>query len=68
VSGDVFVSAPAGGDAYLLSRALHDCDDGDAGRILATCRSAMAPGVRKGDTCVVDQKGLFMRRADRDSV
>jgi hypothetical protein len=46
VPGDFFVSVPAGGDAYLLSRVLHDWDDGDAGRILATCRSAMEPGVR----------------------
>jgi hypothetical protein len=46
VPGDFFVSVPAGGDAYLLSRVLHDWDDGDAGRILATCRSAMGPGAR----------------------
>jgi O-methyltransferase domain len=46
VPGDFFVTVPAGGDAYLLSRVLHDWDDGDAARILATCRSAMEPGVR----------------------
>ena len=46
VAGDFFVSVPAGGDAYLLSRVLHDWEDRDAGRILATCRSAMEPGVR----------------------
>jgi hypothetical protein len=46
VPGDFFVSVPAGGDAYLLSRVLHDWDDGDARRILATCRSEMEPGVR----------------------
>ena len=46
VPGDFFVSVPAGGDAYLLSRVLHDWDDDDAGRILATCRSAMETGVR----------------------
>jgi hypothetical protein len=46
VPGDFFVTVPAGGDAYLLSRVLHDWDDDDARRILATCRSAMAPGVR----------------------
>ena len=44
--GDFFVTVPAGGDAYLLSRVLHDWDDGDAGRIQATCRSAMERGVR----------------------
>ena len=32
---------PAGADAYLLSRVLHDWDDDDAVRILATCRAAM---------------------------
>jgi len=46
VPGDFFETVPAGGDAYLLSRVLHDWDDSDAGRILATCRSAMEPGVR----------------------
>ena len=46
VPGDFFVTVPAGGDAYLLSRVLHDWDDGDAERILATCRSAIEPGVR----------------------
>ena len=46
VPGDFFLSVPAGGDAYVLSRVLHDWEDRDAGRILATCRSAMEPGVR----------------------
>jgi hypothetical protein len=44
--GDFFASVPAGGDAYLLSRVLHDWNDADAGRILANCRAAMAPGAR----------------------
>lgn len=46
VQGDFFASVPAGGDAYLLSRVLHDWNEGDAGRILANCRAAMAPGAR----------------------
>jgi len=46
VPGDFFVSVPAGGDAYLLSRVLHDWNDRDAARILANCRAAMAPGTR----------------------
>jgi ubiquinone/menaquinone biosynthesis C-methylase UbiE len=46
VAGDFFAEVPAGGDAYVLSRVLHDWDDADAGRILATCRRAMAPGSR----------------------
>jgi hypothetical protein len=40
VAGDFFTSVPAGADAYLLSRVLHDWADAEARR-LATCRSAM---------------------------
>ena len=46
VAGDFFVSVPANADAYVLSRVLHDWDDVDAGRILATCRHAMRPDSR----------------------
>ena len=46
VAGDFFAAVPAGADAYLLSRVLHDWDDVDAGRILATCRAAMPAGAR----------------------
>ena len=41
VGGDFFDSVPVGADAYLLSRVLHDWNDVDAGRILASCRRAM---------------------------
>jgi O-methyltransferase domain/Dimerisation domain len=41
VAGDFFVSLPPGADAYLLSRVIHDWDDGDALRILATFRESM---------------------------
>jgi hypothetical protein len=41
VVGDFFASVPAGGDAYVLSRILHDWEDADALRILAACRAAM---------------------------
>ena len=41
VGGDFFEEAPAGGDAYLMSRVLHEWDDDDATRILTTCRQAM---------------------------
>jgi hypothetical protein len=41
VAADFFETVPAGADAYLLSRVIHDWDDADARRILATCRQAM---------------------------
>ncbi|HTM23480.1 MAG TPA: methyltransferase [Kofleriaceae bacterium] len=44
VAGDFFAAVPPGGDAYLLSSVLHNWNDADAARILAACRSAMAPG------------------------
>ena len=46
VGGDFFSDLPAGADAYLLSRVVHDWDDADAGRILATCHRAMPEGSR----------------------
>jgi hypothetical protein len=42
VGGDFFAAVPRGGDAYLLSRVIHDWDDEAAHRILTTCHSAMA--------------------------
>jgi spermidine synthase len=44
--GDFFASVPTGGDAYLLSRVIHDWDDADARDILRRCREAMAPYAR----------------------
>jgi hypothetical protein len=41
VPGDFFASLPPGGDAYLLSRVLHDWDDDAALKIIARCREAM---------------------------
>jgi len=41
VAGDMFVSVPEGGDAYILESILHDWDDGRAVAILRTCRAAM---------------------------
>jgi hypothetical protein len=41
VGGDFFASAPAGGDAYILKRVLHDWDDERAGAILRNCHRAM---------------------------
>jgi hypothetical protein len=43
VGGDFFTAVPGGADAYLLSRILHDWDDGDALRVLRACRAAMRP-------------------------
>jgi precorrin-6B methylase 2 len=46
VAADFFSSVPPGGDAYLLSRILHDWNDRDAARILRACRAAMPPDAR----------------------
>jgi hypothetical protein len=46
VAGDFFGSVPRGGDAYLLSRVIHDWDDADAHKILATCAAAMTGASR----------------------
>ena len=62
VAGDFFDEVPAGGDAYLLARILHDWDDAAALKILNRCRAAMTPGSR---LLVVD--ALLPERADRDA-
>jgi hypothetical protein len=41
IVADFFTTVPAGADAYLLSRIIHDWDDTDARRILNSCRGAM---------------------------
>jgi hypothetical protein len=41
VAGDFFRTVPAGGDAYLLSRVIHNWDDESAIRILANCCAAL---------------------------
>lgn len=46
VAADFFGFVPAGADAYLLSRILHDWNDVDATRILRICHAAMPPGAR----------------------
>lgn len=43
---DFFDSLPADGNAYLLKQVLHDWDDEDAARILATCQRSMGAGAR----------------------
>ena len=46
VAADFFVSAPAGGDAYVLSQIICDWPDEEALAILRVCHQAMAPGAR----------------------
>lgn len=44
--GDFFASVPAGGDAYILKRILHDWSDPQCLRILRCCRAAMSAQAR----------------------
>jgi ubiquinone/menaquinone biosynthesis C-methylase UbiE len=47
VTGDVFTTpAPEGGDVYLIRHLMHDYDDDDCVRILASVRRAMKPDAR----------------------
>lgn len=46
VAGDFFESVPAGGDAYVIKSVVHDWDDHDASRLLATCRRAIGKDAR----------------------
>jgi O-methyltransferase domain len=64
VGGDFFAGVPAGADAYVLSRVLHDWTDRDARRVLATCRAAMGPGSR----LLVVEAILPERAADQPAV
>ena len=41
VEGDFFASVPSGGDAYTLSRVIHDWDDARSVAILKNCHRAM---------------------------
>ena len=44
ISGDFFVSVPAGADTYILSRVIHDWDDQKTIVILKAVRRAIVPG------------------------
>jgi hypothetical protein len=46
VAGDFFATVPSGGDAYVLSRVIHDWDDQMAIAILSNCRRAMADSAK----------------------
>jgi ubiquinone/menaquinone biosynthesis C-methylase UbiE len=44
IAGDFFEAVPPDGDAYVLSRVIHDWDDEAAVRILTNCRQVMGQG------------------------
>jgi hypothetical protein len=46
VGADMFQSVPAGGDAYILKRILHDWGDTESTRILRSCRRAITANGR----------------------
>jgi ubiquinone/menaquinone biosynthesis C-methylase UbiE len=56
VEGDFFEGVPAGGDAYLLLRILHDWEDDQVIRLLKNCRQVMQ----------AQQKLLILERSMND--
>jgi len=46
IGGDMFEQVPSGGDAYMLSRIIHDWDDEQSVAILKNCRRVMGPRAR----------------------
>jgi hypothetical protein len=46
VDGDMFAQVPDGGDAYVLSRVIHDWDDERSIAILTQCRRVIEPHAR----------------------
>ena len=46
MGGDFFDAVPAGGNAYILSRIIHDWDDEHSITILKNCRRVMASGAK----------------------
>ena len=61
VATDMFASVPAGGDAYVLKRILHDWSDAESSRILRNCRRAIAP---HGKLLVMDAVVMPSNRPD----
>lgn len=45
-SGDMFVSVPAGADAYMMKHIIHDWPDEDCIKLLKACRKGLNPGGR----------------------
>ncbi|MGH2480768.1 MAG: methyltransferase, partial [Ktedonobacteraceae bacterium] len=43
IAGDFFTTVPEGGDAYILRKVIHGCDNEDAVKLLRKCRQAMKP-------------------------
>ena len=64
VCGDFMRAVPEGGDLYLLRQVLHDWDDARSRKILANCRSAMAPGA---SLVIIDIVRSEQRGAAKDS-
>ena len=62
VGGDFFAEVPAGADGYMLRWVLHNWDDEDCVRLLASCRRAIAPA---GRLLVIEE--LMPERVDRSS-
>lgn len=60
VDGDMLRAVPPGGDAYVLSRVIHDWADEQAVTILRNCRRAMTPESR---LLVIER--LLPERVDR---
>lgn len=46
VEGDMFSAVPAGADAYIMKRIIHDWSDEMAGKILSACRAGVNQGGR----------------------
>jgi len=61
IAGNFFTTVPQGGDAYVLSRVIHDWDDEAAVRILANCRRAMG----QSNTLVLVEAVLPERARER---
>jgi ubiquinone/menaquinone biosynthesis C-methylase UbiE len=46
ISGDAFQNVPTGGDAYILSRVIHNWNDQRSVALLGSCSQAMSPNAK----------------------